>query len=182
MQSAHAFHLLSLAPLFALLAWAAIEDGRTRKIRNWLTLAVAVTGVARTVVGVPAPPLWWPVAGVAVGIALTVPLVVLNAVGGGDLKLLAGVGAWVGPVVLAVFLIEKVVGLVWVLVHATAQRRVTALARSSAALAVDLAAIRHVGLDHVRQAGLSCDSVDRPLPYAVPVGIAVAALAIAGLV
>lgn len=183
MHAADVYHLLSLAPLFGLLVWAAVGDARTRRIRNWLTLTLVLTGVARAAVGVGAPPVWAAVAGMAVGVALTVPLVALNAVGGGDLKLLAGVGAWVGPAgVLGVFVVEKVFGLAWVLGHAVAQRRVGAITRNSAVLAANLVHVRQVGVEHVRRTGLSAESVDRPLPYAVPVMAAVAVLAWRGMV
>ena len=41
----------------------------------------------------------WALAGTALGLALLLPLYAIGGMGAGDVKLLAGVGAWVGPVV-----------------------------------------------------------------------------------
>jgi prepilin peptidase CpaA len=98
----------------------------------------------------------------------------IGAVGGGDVKLLAGIGAWLGPwAVFQVFCVEAVIGMVIVLAQAAAQGRTQTLLRNSAVLAVNLAHVNDVGLDHVKATGQSSRSVDRPLPYAVPVLIAV---------
>jgi hypothetical protein len=40
-------------------------------------------------------------------------------------------------------------------------------------LAVNLAHVKDVGLDHVKATGVSSRSIDRPIPYAVPVLAAV---------
>jgi prepilin peptidase CpaA len=174
-------HLLSLVPLFALLVWAAVEDARVRRIRNWLTLSLVLTGWAHnagTFGG-----LAWATAGLAVGFALTVGPFALGAWGAGDVKLMAGVGAWVGPGgALAVFMAEALVGMVIVLVQAAAAGRLRTLGRNSLVLAVNLAHVRQVGTEHARATGLACRSVDRPLPYAVPTAVAVILLAAAGVV
>ena len=49
-------------------------------------------------------------------------------------------------------------------------------------LAVNLVHVRQVGVEHAKATGLACRSVDRPLPYAVPTGLAVVVLAAVGLV
>ena len=63
-----------------------------------------------------------------------------------------------------------------VVAQALAQRRGKILLRNTAVLAVNLAHVGDVGLDHAKATGQSCRSVDRPLPYAVPVLIAMAVL------
>jgi prepilin peptidase CpaA len=171
-------HLLPLVPLFALLIWAAVEDARVRRIRNWLTLSMALTGFAHQGGHVGAA-----AAGLGVGFGLTVGLFILGAVGGGDVKLMAGVGAWLGPWgALAVFLVEAVIGMVIVVAQAATAGRLRQLSRNGALLAVNLIHIREVGVDHAKATGLSHTTVDRPLPYAVPTGLAVFVLALAGLV
>ena len=88
-----------------------------------------------------------------------------------------GVGAWFGPqAALNVFIIAALVGAVMVVAQALAQRRGKILLRNTAVLAVNLAHVGDVGLDHAKATGQSCRSVDRPLPYAVPVLIAMAVL------
>jgi prepilin peptidase CpaA len=100
-------------------------------------------------------------------------LFVLGAVGGGDVKLLTAVGAWLGPrPVLSVYAAAAIVGLVIVLVQAWHQRRMRALLRNSAVLTFNLVHIQDVGVEHAVQTGQSSRSIDRPLPYAVPVLVA----------
>jgi prepilin peptidase CpaA len=172
--------VIPLLPLIAMLLVAATIDLRRRRIPNWLTASMALSGLAQSfaahhTVGPASSAL-----GMLVGFALPLVLMILNAVGGGDVKLLAAVGAWVGPVnVLLVFLLKDVVGLVLVLGQAAWQRRLGALARNSTVVALNLVHIRHVGVETVQQTGLSCRSVDKPLPMAVPVLIALVALALA---
>jgi prepilin peptidase CpaA len=82
------------ALLTALLACA--TDIRTRRIPNRLTLAavclallwrVATGGVAAGAAGL---------AGCVLGLLLFLPLFIVRGLGGGDVKLLAALGAWVG--------------------------------------------------------------------------------------
>lgn len=67
---------------------------------------------------------WQSLLGILTAFALLILPFALGAVGGGDLKLMAGIAAWVGPVpVIAIFLAEKVIGLGIVLVQASAAGR-----------------------------------------------------------
>lgn len=94
----------------ALCAWlltAAVIDLRTRRIPNWLVgsgmlCALALHALAPAGTGLFA--FWWGSPGVSqslygllAGLALFMPLYLLRAVGAGDVKLLAMVGAWLGP-------------------------------------------------------------------------------------
>ena len=171
------YGLLMAAPALALLVWAAIEDLRSRRIPNWLTFSLVLGGIGQSVAfGAICSP-GASLLGFAVGFALPFVLFALGALGGGDVKLLAGVGAWFGPVgALNTFVIAAVVGAVMVVVQALAQRRGKVLLRNTAVLAVNLAHVRDVGLDHAKATGQSCRSVDRPLPYALPVLIAMTVL------
>ena len=176
-------HLLPLVPLLALLAWAAVADARTRTIRNWLTLSLVLTGWAHQTAAGGVGGAAWSAAGLAVGFGLTVFPFAVGAIGGGDVKLMAGIGAWVGPAgVLAVFAVEAVVGLTIILVQAAAAGRLRVLSRNSLVVAVNLAHVRQVGTVHARATGLACRSVDRPLPFAVPTAVAVAALVAVGAI
>ena len=56
------------------------------------------------------------------------------------------------------------------------QRRMRTLFRNSAVLAVNLAHMNTLGVEHVKETGKTTRSVDRPLPYAVPVLIALVIL------
>ncbi len=162
--------LLSLLPMLALLVWAVVQDLCAGRIRNWLTLSLISSGLANSFLasGVISPS--QALAGLAVGFALPFVLFALGALGGGDVKLLAGVGAWIGALaVFEVFVVAALVGLLIVLLQCAWQGRLRALFRNSAVLTINLVHIGDVGLTHASQTGQSCRSVDRPLPYAVPV-------------
>src|SRR5688500_14309130 len=98
---------LTYLQLLALLLWAAVEEARTRKIRNWLSLSLLLAGFLQSLglfgadrtVGPGSSAL-----GILVGFSLPFVLFAIGALGGGDVKLMAGIGAWLGPVpVLMVF-------------------------------------------------------------------------------
>ena len=168
------YGLMTAAPVVALLAWAAIEDLCNRRIPNWLTFSLLLSGIAQSFMHGSLVSPGMSLAGFAVGFSLPFVLYVLQATGGADVKLLAGLGAWFGPVVVfQIFVLEKVIGLILVIAQATAQGRMKVLLRNSAVLSINLAHIKDVGIDHVRATGLSARSIDKPLPYAVPVLLAV---------
>src|SRR5688500_10001584 len=169
--------LLTCVPLFGLLAWAAVVDLRERRIPNWLTLGLLLSGLAQTWAPVPGPAgsFSQSLLGLLTGFGITFVLFGMGALGGGDVKLVAGVGAWLGPTpVLTVFAAAAVIGMVIVLTQAAMQGRTRRLLRNSAVVAISLAHANEIGLDRALETGQSCASVDRPLPYAVPVLLAVA--------
>jgi prepilin peptidase CpaA len=162
--------VFQLLPMFALLAWAAIQDARHRRIRNWLTLALAASGICNSFLMTAAVTPAQAGLGLLVGFAIPFVLFALGALGGGDVKLLAGIGAWLGAVaVIQVFIVAAIIGLVIVLVQCAWQGRLLLLFRNSAVLAINLVHIQQVGVKHVSETGNSSRSFDRPLPYAVPV-------------
>lgn len=75
---------------------AAIIDGRSLKVPNWLTFPFAAAGFLYSLSPGGISPLD-SLAGLALGLALLLPLYAVGGMGAGDVKLLAGVGAWVGP-------------------------------------------------------------------------------------
>jgi prepilin peptidase CpaA len=156
--------------MLALLVWAAAQDVRTRRIRNWLTLSLAWGGLISSLFVAGGVTPMQSVGGLLVGFALPFVLFALGALGGGDVKLLAGVGAWVGPVnVMIVFAVAALVGMVIVLVQSIAQGRLVTLFRNSTVLLINLWHVQDVGTAHLSETGKACRSVERPLPYAVPV-------------
>jgi prepilin peptidase CpaA len=164
--------LLPFVPLLLALCWAAADDFRDRRIRNVLTLPLLAAGVAQSFLGGTVSPVD-SAAGAGVAFGLTLVLFLMRAVGGGDVKLLTAVGAWVGGwAVLYIFAAEAVVGMAIVLAQAAWQGRLKTLVRNTAVLSVALANADQVGMDHVVEMGTGSRSVSRPLPYAVPVLVA----------
>jgi prepilin peptidase CpaA len=87
---------LTTFAFLTLVVLAAGADLRSRRIPNILTLTGLVTGLAlRSAGGLGA--LADGVLGVGLAIVVAVPLFALGGLGGGDTKLLAAVGAFMGP-------------------------------------------------------------------------------------
>ena len=111
------------APLVILLIVAAIIDWQTHRIPNELVLIGAVLGVGANAVLPSGGGLVFGVSGMALGLALLLPLYLLRAMGAGDVKLMAMVGAWVGASgVLSVTLLTLVAGGVLALLVAMRNR------------------------------------------------------------
>ncbi len=81
----------------AVLVEAAVIDGMKLRVPNWLTFHFALGGLAYAAWTGGWPLLLWSLGGAALGLALLLPLYAIGGMGAGDVKLLAGVGAWVGP-------------------------------------------------------------------------------------
>jgi len=162
--------LIPFAPLAAALFWAAVQDVRTRRIRNWLTFSLLLAGVAQSFLPGRTVSPGQSALGLAVGFALPLLLFVIGALGAGDVKLLTAVGAWIGAAsMLRVFAVEGILGMLLVLAQAAVTGRLEILLRNSAVVAINLWHFNDVGLDHMKATGRSCRSIDRPLPFAVPV-------------
>jgi prepilin peptidase CpaA len=90
---------------------ATVVDIRTRRIPNELTAAMAGIGVGLSAAGVSGISVWASMLGFVIGLALMMPGHVLGATGAGDVKLMAAVGAIVGPaLVVTAFLFTAVAG------------------------------------------------------------------------
>jgi prepilin peptidase CpaA len=77
---------------------AAIIDGRSLRVPNWLTYHFLLGGLCFALfkggiaLGLTA------LAGAGVGLLTLLPLYSIGGMGAGDVKLMAGLGAWIGPV------------------------------------------------------------------------------------
>ncbi len=117
---------LFVAVLAAMLIVAATGDLRSRRIPNWLNLAIAVTAI----------PFWWmsglslwPDVAVQIGIAAGIfvffaLLFQIGMMGGGDVKLLAALGLWL-PIasVVKLLVIMSIAGGVLTLIVLARRRR-----------------------------------------------------------
>lgn len=106
----------------ALLVFAAYGDVRTRRIPNWVVMAVGLPGIVFSVAFASVGPgLLRSVGGFGVGLLLWLPFYIAGWLGAGDVKLFAAAGLWLGPlrtleaaVIAAV--VGGVLGVVWMVV------------------------------------------------------------------
>ena len=88
---------LVLAIVAAATCAAAAIDLRTRRIPNAFTMPLAASGVLLAAAGWGTVGIGAALAGWAVGLLLMLPGYLIGATGGGDVKLFAAVGAFLGP-------------------------------------------------------------------------------------
>lgn len=76
---------------------ACITDVRARRIPNVLTVGAAAVALAYAGITDGWAGMGWAAAGWAVGLSVFLPIFLLHGLGGGDVKLMAALGAWLGP-------------------------------------------------------------------------------------
>lgn len=90
---------------------AAVIDGWKLKVPNWLTFPLILGGWTYSTLASGWEGLGASLLGTAVGLGLLLPLYAIGGMGAGDVKLLAGVGAWVGAsVTFYAFCVSAVAG------------------------------------------------------------------------
>jgi prepilin peptidase CpaA len=95
----------------AVLVEAAIIDGRQLRVPNWLTFHFVAGGLLFACWTGGREALLWSLAGTGVGLLALLPLYAIGGMGAGDVKLMAGVGAWMGPsLTLGAFVASALVG------------------------------------------------------------------------
>jgi len=76
---------------------AAVIDGRTLRVPNWLTFHFLIAGLIYAFLNGGSAMLLSSLAGAGVGLLTLLPLYSIGGMGAGDVKLMAGLGAWIGP-------------------------------------------------------------------------------------
>jgi prepilin peptidase CpaA len=157
--------------LFTLLmVMAAALDLKSRRIPNVLTVAGVVAGLSLRAFGGGSAVIAG-CEGVGLGLLLTVPFFFLGALGGGDVKLVAAVGAFLGPRdLLGAALLIGILGGVLALVEAARRGALRTLLVNVAYIV-----IRWALPDRERLAPTLSAPTRMSIPYGVP--IAVGALA-----
>jgi len=109
--------ILAIIMLSAALLIATITDLRSQRIPNWLTFTLILSGFAAHFVFGGLDGLKIAGGGFGVGfIAMAIPFF-LGAMGAGDVKLMAGIGAWLGaPATMTAFMFTCIAGGLYALV------------------------------------------------------------------
>lgn len=97
--------------LSAVLIVAAVIDGWKLRVPNWITYPLILGGWVYSAAFFGWPGLGWSLLGTVVGLLLLLPAYAIGGMGAGDVKLLAGVGAWIGSMLtLYAFCVSAIVG------------------------------------------------------------------------
>lgn len=156
--------------LIALVATGALLDVKSRRIPNWLNLTLLAGGLALCATPLRLVTPSQALLGAVVGLAIPMVLHLVGGLAAGDVKLLCGIGAWVGPrMIIFVMVGAALAGLVLVLAQCIYQGRLGVLFRNTGLVALSLFNVPRLGLAHVIETGQRCQSARRPLPYALTV-------------
>lgn len=97
--------------LSVVLIVAAVIDGWILKVPNWITFPLVLSGWIYSTAYFGWEGLAWSLFGTVVGLVLLLPAYAIGGMGAGDVKLLAGVGAWVwATTTLYAFCVSALVG------------------------------------------------------------------------
>lgn len=132
---------------------ATVVDIRTRRIPNVLTAAMSGVGIALAATGSSGITPLAALVGFSLGMALMMPGYMLGATGAGDVKLMAAIGAILGPtLVISAFLFTAIVGGLLALAVAARRGRVGAtLAGTGRMIAAPTAARQEIQTASVKQ-------------------------------
>jgi prepilin peptidase CpaA len=161
--SVTSLHLQAALVLLFVIVAAALDLG-TKKIPNWITVPAALAGLVFHAAAPAGSGILWALAGFAVGFSLLLLPWLLGGGGMGDVKLLAALGVWLGPLtILIVFGASAVIGAVMaagVMVGGMFTRGITATRR------------RYLNLDENQPSrDKGSKRGRRVIPFAVPIAI-----------
>jgi prepilin peptidase CpaA len=149
---------------------AAVIDGIALRVPNWLTFPMILLGWATSFLVFGWTGLWASLAGTAVGLGLLLPLYAIGGMGAGDVKLLGGIGAWIGVQhTWWVFVITVIVGGVLAIVLSAWRGRLREFLPSLAGIASEIVLVR----DPAVLSQLASERKPRAilLPYGIPIAI-----------
>ncbi len=149
---------------------AAIIDGIQLKVPNWITFPFVLTGLAVSFMLGGWPGLGWGLVGMIIGLALLLPAYAIGGMGAGDVKLLAGVGAWMhGTVTFYAFCVSVVVGAVMAICMVLWRRGWKK--HSSQFMSIFMEIITIKDPNELSQIAAARKSTMLLLPYGIPIAI-----------
>ena len=161
-------HSIAWWPSFVVLVTATGIDLYARRVPNWLAVPYLLSGVLvqSTMGGLSGG--GRSVAGVGLAVLLFGPPCFLRAMGMGDLKLAAGVGAWIGPSqFLFAFVVTAIVGGIMAVGYGLRRGSLGQCLDNTGELVVDLARGRLQQHGDIRLGGAKA----RSIPYAPAIAI-----------
>ena len=160
---------------------AAVIDGYKLKVPNWITFPLVISGWIASFLLFGLSGLGWSLVGTVVGLLLLLPAYAIGGMGAGDVKLMAGVGAWVwGTVTFYAFCVSAVFGGLIAIGMVIYQRQWSHHQAQFTALLSEMFIVR----DPNRLSELAAErkSTMMLLPYGIPIAIGtIAYFFIAGL-
>ncbi|WP_316157585.1 A24 family peptidase [Cupriavidus sp. BIC8F] len=166
-------HPFSPATTFCLLAMvgiAAISDLRSRRIPNWLVVAGLLVSLVLQISQLGAASgAWTWLTGALAGLVPFVVLYLMRALGAGDAKLMAAIGAFVGPqpllyIMLVTFLAGGVMALVMIAIFRSPRQALASISVMLMSLPFGVTSVHTAGEDK---------TPGSRLPYAVPIAAGV---------
>jgi prepilin peptidase CpaA len=131
MNAGHTIWIYAIA-VTLIAAWL---DWRTRRIPNWLTLPALALGIGANALADGWPGVKASLEGAGLALLILLPFVLMRGLGAGDWKLMAAVGALLGPFLLLIALLASVfVSGLMAMVHLVRHGRVLTALRNLVAL------------------------------------------------
>jgi len=162
---------LSAAGLVMLVGAAAAMDVAWRRIPNALTLTGLCVALGLRALQGGGPAVLHGLAGAGMGLALSFPLFVLGGMGGGDVKLITAVGAFLAPIQLTYALLATaLIGGLFALIVAARRGALRRVVRSSGGVAATLFAGLAMRADLKSLPTLETEGAIR-IPYGVPIAL-----------
>ena len=155
---------------------AAVVDGFELKVPNWITFPMVLAGWAYSVVFAQSlgmtwyEGLGWSLFGTVMGLVLLLPAYAIGGMGAGDVKLLAGVGAWMhGEHTFYAFCLSAIVGAVLAIAMVLVRRAWNKHYNQFWMIAGEIMTIRNV--DELSSIAAERKSSMLLLPYGIPIAI-----------
>jgi prepilin peptidase CpaA len=155
---------------------AAYIDGKQLRVPNWITFPMVLSGLAFNALWFGAGWGAWDrgligaLLGTIVGLGTLIWLWMLGGMGAGDVKLMAGIGAWLGPIVtLHVFVATVFIGAVMAVAMVWSRDDWKRHTTNFLVIIHEWLDIRKLGVSGVAEIAAERKPTMRLLPYGIPI-------------